>query len=66
MEDENPNLWNKKMRDITVGDGAKVSALTPIITIVASAAATAVVTGVQIAWKKFRTRGIDTVVEPSE
>lgn len=64
--DETTTLWNKKLRDITVGDSAKVTALTPIITIVASAVATAAVTGLQITWKKFRTRKDDQTIEPSE
>lgn len=47
--EENPNLWNTKAADLTVGDIVKVNLLAPVVTIGVMAgvfAVTAVVTSV--------------------
>ena len=54
MDEEDTNLWNTKMSDLTVGDNVKVVFATPIVMVGGMIAAGALVTGISAGMKRFQ------------
>jgi len=52
--DEDTNLWNTKMSDLTVGDNVKMTFMTPIIMVGGMIAAGALVGGIGAGMKRFQ------------